>query len=597
MKRLLILSCPNKSTEDDRFSTLAGLMGVSTEVLPFANTIGALQDLLGRARAGNFSLAMHMATLGRLHSESNAGNALLQTLDSRFQEVLVYGATTSAEINTALAGLTDGAVHSITSKPAQAVRYSFAHGARALCAQLARQNVVINRGHSAFALKARSGTESVEAILTANGQPMFLRFKTPVRDVFLYAGEMPDIDKPLGQDTGLGDDDCIQLLPPLIFLRHCFRESCWKGPETTARLIIDDPILTRTYGALDFDNLKASMRRFGYGTSIAFIPWNYWRTSGRTASLLFGDGSNLSICVHGCDHTNREFASVDETVLTQKAALGIERMRRHEKRAGVPFEDVMVFPQGKFSRAAIPALRKTNYLAGVNTSCLPTDSAPDDLRISDLLWPAVTRFDGFPIFLRRYPRNLFGFALDLYLGKPALLVEHHEFFRDGCKAIEEFIAGLQEIEPGLSWPSLTTQLMQSNLRRRLDCGYTEVRFFTRRFHLVPCEGEQGRYVLSKPEPDSSIIQKVVVNGKSTPFGFENGCLKFEIESEMGQVNTVEIIDQAAPFAARSFGFAYNTRVFIRRGLSEFRDNTLSHHRGALKMATRFVKTIKATGDS
>jgi hypothetical protein len=565
-------------------------MGISTEIVPFENAGGRLHDRLGRLGLGNFSLAMHMATLGRVYRE-------LKMLDSRCQEVLVYGASVNSEINDALASLTDGAIHGIAQAPAQAVRYSFAREARALCGQLSGQAIMTDGQHSAHALEVPSDSEAIETVLTANGQPVFVRFKSPVRDVFLYAGNMPDISKPLDQNTGLGDDDSIQLLPPLIFLRHSFRESCWHGTETTARLIIDDPTLTKTYGALDFEVLKSSMRRMGYGTSVAFIPWNYWRTSRRSASQLLGDGSNLSICVHGCDHTKREFTSGDATALAQRAALGIRRMKEHEKRVGVPFEDVMVFPQGKFSRAAIPALRNANYLAAVNSTCFPTDSAPDELKLADFLWPAVTRFDGFPVFSRRYPRNLFGFALDMFLGKPALLVEHHEYFRDNCKAMEEFVAGLQEIEPSLSWPSLTAQLMRSHLRKRLDDGRTGVRFFTRRFELVPREGEQGRYVLSKPEPDSNAIRNVVVNGRSVPFDFEDGFLKLEVDVEDGQPWAIEVVDQTAPLPVRSFGVRHNTRVFIRRHLSEFRDNTLSHHSGALRMATKFVKALKATGDS
>jgi hypothetical protein len=47
----------------------------------------------------------------------------------------------------------------------------------------------------------------------------------------------------------------------------------------------------------------------------------------------------------------------------------------------------------------------------------------------DLLDVAVTRYGGFPLFGRRYPRSLLPFALDLFMGKPALIAEHHEYFR------------------------------------------------------------------------------------------------------------------------------------------------------------------------
>jgi hypothetical protein len=298
----------------------------------------------------------------------------------------------------------------------------------------------------------------------------------------------------------------------MIFLRKAFGVGCWHGCDATARLIIDDPLLSKTYGALDFGVLKASMQRLGYGTSIAFIPWNHWRTSRRSAARLLGPESNLSICIHGCDHTNREFESGAAAVLAKKAALGMRRMEDHRKRIGTPFEDVMVFPQGMFSRAAISALRSANYLAAINSTCFPRDYEQDDLTVTDLLWPAVTRFDGFPLFQRRLPTSPFDSAMDLFLGKPALLVEHHEYFHDGCTAFEEFVAALHRIEPRLSWPSLTTQLTRCNMRRYSGDRFTEVRFFTRRFQLVPREEEPRKYKLSKSEPDSDAVQRVLVDG-------------------------------------------------------------------------------------
>ena len=597
MKRLLIISSPDGAIEDARLSEIATFVGVPTEILPFECDGSSAHELLYPVRPGPCALAMRMETLRQVHGAVSPGITLQQLLDDRFSEILVYSVPSAAETNDALTALTNGMIRGLTLQPIQTVRYSLPHEARELCAQLAGQSLSTNKEHSTSALEIRPGCGSVDTIMAANERPMFVRFRAPTRDLFLLAGRIPALSTRLSRETGPGDD-CIPFLPPLIFLRHCFPESCWHGNEATARLIIDDPLLTKKYGVLDFENLKTSMQRLGYGTSVAFIPWNHWRSSRRSTARLLGPDSNLSICVHGCDHTNHEFRLGSASVLAQKAALGIQRMEKHQKRVGAPFEDVMVFPQGQFSKAAIQALRSANYIAAVNSTCFPTDYEPDDLKIADFLWPAVTCFGGFPIFQRRYPRDACEFALDLFLGKPALLVEHHEFFRDDCKAIEEVVAALQRIEPRLSWPSLTTQLMRSNLRRRLDNGCTEVRFFTRRFQLVPRGAEPCRHVLSKLEPDSSIVKDVLVDGTSTPFGFEDGFLKIEIETNERQPKNIEILDQTVqPLPVRSFGVAHNARVFVRRGLSEFRDGTLSRHKGLMKVAKRVAKALKATGEA
>ena len=171
----------------------------------------------------------------------------------------------------------------------------------------------------------------------------------------------------------------LQLIPLLAFLRHGFGKTCWHSPESTARFIIDDPLLAEQYGFLDYRALLSSMHREGYGTSIAFIPWNYRRTSSHTASSLFGRRPDLSICIHGCDHTNKEFESADPALLEWKAGLALERMERHQTRTGLPFERVMVFPQGRFSSDAMRALRAADYLAAVNSTCFPADEGRDPL--------------------------------------------------------------------------------------------------------------------------------------------------------------------------------------------------------------------------
>ena len=470
--------------------------------------------------------------------------------------------------------------------------------ARAFSQQLAGLHFSRGHGEPIPVFELRHATHGAEVIMAADERPMFVRVDRGPCQVFLLAKRaLPDLDEPLSRDRGL-QEHYDGLIPVLIFLRHCFKESCWHSPESTARLIIDDPLLTERYGFLDFDALIKSMQHYNYGTSIAFIPWNHWRTSRRNISRLLGESSNLAVCVHGCDHTNKEFEVRDSALLGRKAALALQRMESQRKRTGAVFEQVMVFPQGRFSTAAIAALRANNYLAAVNTTSFPTNIGPDDLKIGDFLRPAVTRYNGFPIFQRRYPRDVFDSAFDLFLGRPALLVEHHEYFRDGFRLLEKFVAELYKLEPALSWPTLTSQLTRSCLVRSLPNGPVEIQFFTRRFQLANRRGGPARFLLSKHEPDSTAIQSVLVNGTSMPFSFDNGFLKLEVQADPGQVQNTEIVDREQMYQqASGFGVVHNTGVLVRRGLSEFRDNILARHRGLLKMAQGVARRLKVTGDA
>jgi hypothetical protein len=556
-----------------------------------------MRRLLDEFQLGTCCLAMSAETLAKMHGASVSGADLQRYIDEYTPALLVFGCSSSTEQLGAISWLTSGVVSGMSRLGDQTARFAFPREAMSFSRQLAGVGFSAPQKDSVSTFELRNATLAAETIMAANERPVFVRIERGSCQVFLLSAPLPDLDESANPEHEL-QEHYHRLIPVLIFFRHCFRESCWHGSESTARLIIDDPPLTGRYGFLDHGALLKSMQRSKYGTSIAFIPWNYWRTSRRNTSRLLAESSNLTICVHGCDHTNKEFAAQDSALLGRKARLALRRMESQRKRTGAAFEQIMVFPQGLFSTAAITALRASNYLAAVNTSCFPANIGPDELKVSDFLRPAVTRYAGFPIFQRRYPRRLVDFAFDFFLGRPALVVEHHEYFRDGFGTLEEFVAELYKLEPALSWPTLTAQLTRSCLERNLSNGSVEIQFFTRRFQLANREPHPARFLLSKHEPDSAAIQSVLVDGTRVPFSLERGFLKLEVQADPNQVRNIEILDREQGYQHdNGFGMVHNTGVLVRRGLSEFRDNVLARHGGLLRVAKQVAKGLRATGDA
>jgi hypothetical protein len=414
----------------------------------------------------------------------------------------------------------------------------------------------------------------------------------------LAATELPDIGEPVSAILGV-EEHLDKLMPLLIFFRHCFGEFSWHGAGSTARLIIDDPLLDQTYGFLNYKDLINSMRATGYGTSMAFIPWNYRRTSREKAADFFGQDTNLSICVHGCDHSNREFADTDPRSLHWKAHTALARMERHEGRTGLAFDPVMVFPQGQFSSFALRALRASGYLAAVNTTCFPTNPDADPLTIGDFLRPAITRFHGFPIFQRRYPKRLIDFAFDAFLGRPLLIVQHHGDFRGGYQPIEAFVKALQTLDPRVSWGPLSCQLMRSCAIRSLSEQSLEVRFLTRRFHFKNTHPAKPNVIFSKEEPDASNVSSVLVDGRRVPFTVKDGLLTFGHRMDAGQAIDVAITDIPGPATPmlKPPGMTHAVGVSVRRALSEFRDQTLARYPRLLGAATELATKMQLTGSS
>lgn len=599
MKPLVFASLPVSTMQEQRFQKFAAWMGVPTKTVVIDDKADPARQLLSESSA-KFCLAISVDTLTAMLKASPQPAHLRRFIEEQCTALLVFGCCDKVRHGSTLAWLTNGAVRGVAvreDKSDKENEFKLPRGGQAFSRQLAGLDFAVGRSEAQPVFELDADASAPETIMMAKHGPVFICINIASCRLFAIAGlEAPDIDEPFCRDRGI-EEHYHQIIPFLVFLRHGFELNCWHGVESTARLIIDDPLLTDKYGFLDYRTLSSSMLRNRYGTSIAFIPWNYRRTSREWAGSFLDKAMNLSICVHGCDHTNREFEAMDSEVLEHKAGLALARMEQHLERTQLPFEPVMVFPQGRFSARAMLALRANGYLAAVNTSCFPTDDGPDVLKMADFLRPAVTRFYGFPIFQRRYPKHLIGSAFDMFLGKPALIVEHHQYLADGCKKLEEFVGELHRCEPGLSWPTLSSQLTRSCMMRRLSDDSFNVRFFTSRFQFKNAQASKCRFLLEKDEPDVSIIRKVLVDGESVTYKSSESVIQLEVEAGAGDRKVIEILDHPRrSMPAKRSGVTYSFGVFVRRGLSEFRDNALSRHPVLLRAAKGVARGLRVTGD-
>ena len=434
-----------------------------------------------------------------------------------------------------------------------------------------------------------------EAIIRAGAAPFFVRCQRGGVQVFLVAcGELVDLDEAVGRGwRPLAWFS--RLMPIAMFLRGVLGDRIWHAPQPRACFIIDDPLLKERHGFLEHRRLIDAIGRSGGSVSIAFIPWNCRRTVPAIAAL-YQSRSGASLCVHGCDHTNGEFNSADLTMLLSRASLALERMREHARLSGLPFDDVMVFPQGLFSKEALAALRKAGYLAALNSDLCPSSDA-DGLPLADALDVAVTRFDDFPLFGRRYPIEPAEFAFDLFLGKPAIAVEHHEFFRHGYGALERFVNQLDLMEPRLEWTDLGRICSRACLTRTDAKGNVRVRFYTSRFSLTNTEARPRDYILtSRAIPAGCALTVTVDDRQHASCSWSGG----EIRLSLTPGETVHIqaaIGEATAAAPDMQSHLHRANVRLRRCLCEFRDNHIDTSR-ALSALARSVRLLRsgATGN-
>jgi hypothetical protein len=279
------------------------------------------------------------------------------------------------------------------------------------------------------------------------------------------------------------------------------------------------------------------------------------------------------LCIHGCDHTFAEFAGTEHELFV-KAEKALDRMTAHEQLTGLPFDRVMVFPQGIFSPAAFNALRNARYLAAVNTTPFPKDGSGHPLKLLQLLDVAIA-FSDVPLFQRRYPHEFADLAFDLFLGRPAFLVEHHGFFRDGYGPLVDVVEKLNALEKRLHWDSLGTICAQACVKRVDDSGDMQVRFFCDRFRLENDTDAPQRYVLLRQEAPAGAI--VAVNANYGPVDYQRAGDVIRIPYRLAPGDKVEVqIERASPKSPVTGSGQVDRRavanVYLRRRLCEFRDN-------------------------
>jgi hypothetical protein len=442
-----------------------------------------------------------------------------------------------------------------------------------------------------FGLALHKPQSGFSTLVSINNLPVFASFKKQNAYIFFLACR-DIVDVASHTDGSLSAPTYFsRIVPPLMFLRHVFRDHAWHSPRQYANFIIDDPLLRKSYGFLNYPRLLEEMDRCEFTTTLAFIPWNYRRTRASIAGLIRERSDRFSICIHGCDHTTGEFASTDLKQLNTQTRLAAQRMQAHEQSTGVPYAEVMVFPQGKFSTTSLDILKSHNYLAAVNSSVVPQDlGAAHGLTVADLLAPAVTKYSSFPLFMRRYPREVADVAFDLFLGKAALLVEHHDYFKRGYGTMQTFIKQINALSQKLQWTSLKGLLSNTYLQRTIVQDIIECKIFTN-YQIIYNPGPIARrYIILKHEGKEVPIKHIFVDDTKYPVDITDNHMRLcvDIPPQKAVVVTIDYSNRHE-YHREAQNFKRNAKVYLRRYLSEFRDNYLCRHDQLLSLVQRVKK--------
>jgi hypothetical protein len=441
------------------------------------------------------------------------------------------------------------------------------------CGIMAGIQIAANDSEIASIFASPSGDESVEIISTVGGS-IFLKQDYEGVPVFLCSGtKVIDIEHELPDGIFDVRRHVLEAIPPVLYIKWAFVTTSWVAPERSASLVIDDPLLRPTYGFVDYRELLSLMQRYKFSTNIAFIPWN-WRRSDPSVTRLFRENPEYySLSVHGCAHTQAEFGRDESDYLHAKAKQAIEQMDRHETTSGIVHDRVMVFPQGVFSAAAMDVLKQTSLIAAVNNDTLSSDRPPRTITVADVWDTAIMAYGNFPLFTRRYPwSGVENFAFDSLLGKPVIIVIHHDFCRDHCVQLIEFIKRLNALPCPLSWRSLSDLVRRSYRHRPLSEDVTQVEMFGKELCLENLSDRTKQFLVRRRESMPSMVNEVFAGNCKVSWENSDEGIQFAVEVRAGETILIRLRYYELGEVESAENLNYRARTMLRRYLCELRDN-------------------------
>jgi hypothetical protein len=237
----------------------------------------------------------------------------------------------------------------------------------------------------------------------------------------------------------------------------------------------------------------------------------------------------------------------------------------------------MVFPQGVFSSACPEVLKHNGFLAVVNTETVPIDSQNSRTRIRDVWDVAIMTYGGFPIFTRRYAfHGLENFAFDLLLGKPCLIVAHHDVFKDGGDRLIGLIQKIDSLNCSLYWRPLGEVIRRACRCRPNGTDAEEVEMYGNELLIGNPSDHPIEVSIRKRKSEHEAVSEIRCDGLP---------MKWMTDDEY-----LLIGDQIPPHGEKRFrlfydeptlagnvqrSVRYKVSVAARRMLSEFRDDYLA----------------------
>ncbi len=575
---------------DRRLIRLAEFLGIDSVPLPLAKPLGQWEESLERAIPERESC---FVVNPRVLQDWVGGDRLPANLASflvtYFPHLLVHAPRPEPLDSSVITALSCGYLQGVKRIERSDQSYEISPDSRDVCEAFAGLSFgptnVSNDG--VFS----TGQEDIEGrnLISIAGRPFMAALQRGKSKIWFLAGQdVADLDAEIGD--GPVSEYFSRLLPHAMALRCIFGEESWRPLKQYASVIIDDPLLRRNYGFLNFESLLALMKQRNFHSTIAFIPHNFRRSSPGITRMFRHNTERFSLCFHGNDHTGAEFASNDAVLLNTLLRIAEQRMERHNKITGLHCDRAMVFPQGNFSLEAMAVLRVHNFDGAVNTVPYPMHDRVR-LTLRDIAQPAVLRYESFPLFLRNdsVHTQSADIAFNCFFGRPVLIVEHHDVFQHP-ETLADAATRINTVAPNTCWSNVGAVLRNSVLEKCTPDGIHHIRAYSNTVQVCNHSSSVKQFSI---EWNQRTHPEQVLQDERQPVEFTADGMGIHVDTALqgGSSRTFSLVHQNPYREFGDLGLRRKTKAYVRRRLSEVRDNYLSKNPRVLAAAKKLQRSL------
>jgi hypothetical protein len=243
----------------------------------------------------------------------------------------------------------------------------------------------------------------------------------------------------------------VELLSFVHWLREICGEYQQQGLPLRACFMFDDPNLHwPSYGYVNYRAIAARARREHYHVSFATVPLDNWFTHAGAAEIFRAHPGELSLLVHGNNHTHQELTHAPTAeARTHLLRQSLQRIASLERKAAFPVSRVMAAPHGACPEAMLAELPKCGFEAATisHGSLRAHNKTKPWTKL--LGYRPVEIIQGCPVLPRwRLAANADNtILLAAYLRQAIVLVGHHQDLKGGLELMDDLARFINQLGP------------------------------------------------------------------------------------------------------------------------------------------------------